>query len=570
MSTFGGSNIGRTLVGGAHRTAIGRERRDNAVSASPPVLQKAVVVDIIYDVSVVQGDYRDRLLQLVNNTELVDVMPVNSLVAQIVSDEGGLSASPFTILFPLFSSHIQLPIQVGEIVHVIYQDFVGRGNKVGYWLSRIHGNRAVEDANYTHLDRQYDALNNLQNWSTDNLSDIQTSPNPSFPNGAGTIDTYTIRPIDGQDDPYADYLERSLAAKLQTSEVVPRWNKRPQELVVQGANNALICLGEDRAGPVSGSAETESKGYSGTIDIVAGRGRHLPDNPKQEPALTAPRIIENSRGVFETDKAPWRNKASGGGRKRDNLNEGDPDYKNDAARLLVTMQSLVDNKFQITDLEFPESTLPVLQPTNEADSGTINRSYVVGKADHIRMVARKDKENKIEGTLLLVREGNAEDKDLGFLFINKYGMNLDAQKMFFGKAAHEDPAENDNINYNDDEGPYEPWILWSKYKDTVDSLQKQINDLQKEHKNAIQTLRDNLSTILTNVETAFSANTCVPYGQNPGITAAKLAIASGKNTLVAPVDEPLTKIGSDLSNEQTSNDNDNVSKKNHSQKVYGE
>lgn len=570
MSTFGGSNIGRTLVGGAHRTAIGRERRDNAVSASPPVLQKAVVVDIIYDVSVVQGDYRDRLLQLVNNTELVDVMPVNSLVAQIVSDEGGLSASPFTILFPLFSSHIQLPIQVGEIVHVIYQDFVGRGNKVGYWLSRIHGNRAVEDANYTHLDRQYDALNNLQNWSTDNLSDIQTSPNPSFPNGAGTIDTYTIRPIDGQDDPYADYLERSLAAKLQTSEVVPRWNKRPQELVVQGANNALICLGEDRAGPVSGSAETESKGYSGTIDIVAGRGRHLPDNPKQEPALTAPRIIENSRGVFETDKAPWRNKASGGGRKRDNLNEGDPDYKNDAARLLVTMQSLVDNKFQITDLEFPESTLPVLQPTNEADSGTINRSYVVGKADHIRMVARKDKENKIEGTLLLVREGNAEDKDLGFLFINKYGMNLDAQKMFFGKAAHEDPAENDNINYNDDDGPYEPWILWSKYKDTVDSLQKQINDLQKEHKNAIQTLRDNLSTILTNVETAFSANTCVPYGQNPGITAAKLAIATSKNTLVAPVDEPLTKIGSDLSNEQTSNDNDNVSKKNHSQKVYGE
>jgi len=80
-----------------------------------------------------------------------------------------------------------------------------------------------------------------------------------------------------------------------------------------------------------------------------------------------------------------------------------------------------------------------------------------------------------------------------------------------------------------------------------------------------------MKNILTAVENAFSANACPPYGQNPAITAAKAAIAATKNQLLdTPVDNPLAAVANDLSDKQKNNDDGNVSKKNHSQKLYGE
>ncbi len=277
MSTFGGSSVGRTLVGGAQRNNVGGRMRDQDASASPPVLQLAVVVEYVYQPQAIlsNAEIKDKWMSVVNNPELIDVMPVGSVIAQIISDSGGLSATGYTILFPFFSSHIQFPVKIGEIIHVVYQDYVGRGNQLGFWMTRVHGNRAVEDANYTHLDRQFDGLNNLQNWSTNQLTKIQSSPEPGFPNGAGTIDTHTVRPIDNQGDPYAHFLSASQAAPFQsTMEPVPRWNKRPGEFVLQGSNNTMVVFGEDRTGPVDPNVNTKDQeettgGFSGTIDIVA-------------------------------------------------------------------------------------------------------------------------------------------------------------------------------------------------------------------------------------------------------------------------------------------------------------
>lgn len=574
-SIHSGMNVSRRVIGGSTTNQV--DPRSGYTNGSPPTLQKAVVVDVIYDYSILTDDYKEKLSLQVGNYELIDIIPVGSVIAQIISNEGGTTANPYTILFPFFSSHFMLPVQVGEVVHVIYQDYVGRGNKLGFWLSRIHGTRQVEDVNYTHLDRQFDPLNNLANWSTENIKNIQTSPDPNFPNGGDTTDTYSITPPEPNTNPYDKFLEQSVAGSLQTPEVVPRWNKRPQELVIQGANNTMICFGEDRSGSALSDETNEeladSKGFSGTIDIVVGRGRFPPTSKDEDPELTAPRVIQNSRGTFETDKAPYRNKNESG-RVKDNPLEGNPDFINDAARLYVTMQSVADNKFGITTITFPSSTLPITQPTNEDNAGTINRSYVVGKADHIRFIARKNEEKGIDGTILLLREGDPSDstegeQDLSFLFVDKNGINLDSKKIFFGPSVHEDPNESSSINYNDNDGPYEPWILWSKYKTTVDNLQKQITDLQTEHKNSIQTLRNNLNTILSNIEIAFNANSCIPYGQNPAITAAKVAIASGKNTLITPVDSPLDKVKSSIDSDQSKNLSDNVSKVNHSQKIYG-
>src|SRR5690606_41899055 len=44
-----------------------------------------------------------------------------------------------------------------------------------------------------------------------------------------------------------------------TPEPVPRWRKRPQELILQGSNNTLICLGEDRKRSEEHTSELQSR-----------------------------------------------------------------------------------------------------------------------------------------------------------------------------------------------------------------------------------------------------------------------------------------------------------------------
>ena len=571
-----GMNVSRRVVGGMALGSNGADSREQMHQAAPPVLQRAVVMDVIYDPMVLSEEELDQIRRTVNNYELVDVMPVNSVIAKIVSDAGGLSATPHTILFPFYSSHMMLPIAPGEQIHVIYQDFQARGSKIGFWMSRIHGSRTVEDANYTHLDRRFEPLNNLAFWTTDDIKNIESSPPPSFPNGGGTDQTRTVSLVDGREDPFADILVSSSAAKLITPEPVPRWNKRPQEFVIQASNNALICLGEDRSGPVSGALvqgdnpPIDQKGFSGTIDMVVGRGRIFPESIDDDPILTAPRTILNTRGTVETDKAPFRNADPAGGRKQGNPNEGNPDFVNDASRLYVSMQTRGDEKFGLTDLTFNENTLPFGQPTNAADEGTLNRAYFAGKSDHIRMIARSDPDREIDGTIMIIREGAVTgSRDLAYIQVTRHGIQIDAQKIYLGPGAMVNPDDDENIDFNSDENGYEPYILWSKYNDTVVSLQKQIKDLDEKHSESIKALRDNVKSILSGMENAFSANACVPYSQNPAITAAKAAIAAGKATLDAPVDQPLTSVNESIGTDQTDNIDENVKRENHSQKVYG-
>ena len=566
MTHRSGPNVGRSLVGVSNASVPG-QLRQQATEGTLPTLQKAVVLDVIYDTEVLDDDYKERLRATVNNYELIDVLPINSIIARIISNSGGLLAQQDTILFPLFSSHMMLPVQVGEIVNVIYEDQGNLGSKIGYWVTRTHGDRAVEDVNYTHLDRRFDPLNNLGNWSTEQRSNIRTSPPPGFPNGGETPQTNTLLNNNGNSNSYEEIINNSKAGKFITQEPIPRWKKRPNEFVIQGSNNALLSLGQDRRSAVSGTIDgTDSKGQSGTLYAVVGRGRFMPPSGSVDAVPGSPRVIKNSRGYYETDKAPWRNQEQNGVRAKDRPNEGEPDFANDATTWIVSQQTKGDENFGLTELPYRESTLPIQQPEGQ---GSSNRAYGILKSDHLRFIARKDLENGIKGTILLIREGDEDDNDLGYVFINEHGMNLDAEKIYLGQAAHKNPADGEP-DFNDDGGPYEPYILWSKYKATVDSLQTQITELKDEHQKSIQTLRTNMVTILNAVQTAFNAgNISIPFSPNPGVQAAGAAISAAINSLAVPVDQPLEKVSTSLEKEQNNNNNNNVSKKNHSQKIYG-
>jgi len=452
------NNVGRILSGKNGFNNFKDVKDRSIFLGQTPTLLKAVVIEVITDPSLIEEDS-------------LKFLPVNSLLARITTNDEGASLEPNTILLPLFSSHMMLPVKPGEMVYSIFEDIRDNGPRLGYWISRIPNLWTVEDANYTHNDRKFDELNdpaNLKNLSNRSFLN-EKAPGPDFINGGGghSNRTLSVDKDTNVQNPFEQIKSESKSYSLHTQEPVPRWKKRPGEYVLQGSNNTMISLGEDRSGGLVN--EEDSRVSAGAIDIVAGRGRFLPDE-NETPELTAPRIIINTRGELETDKAPYRR----GLNRKDNQNEGNPDFENDASRILVSMQTEADKKFGLNLNTQGSLSLPEINDK----SGTNNRSFVLGKSDHIRLIARKNSDKNINGTILLIREGG-ENQDLGYFFIDDFGrIQIESNKIYLGRSVDEK----------------EPYILWSKFFETRNQLQNEIDILEnkvKELSNIVQSAFQN-------------------------------------------------------------------------------
>jgi hypothetical protein len=524
------NNVGRTILNGTGgRTTEGQESQLRT-QASPPTLQRAVVVDVITSPAELTEEYLNELANLVNNAELLEIMPVNSVIARIVSNNGGVSPQQNTILFPLFSSHIMLPIKPGEHVYAIFEDSGFKNNKLGFWISRPTSPLQIEDPNYTHYDRLWDPTTDPANYSTGQTTKRpQTSPAYSFQNGGGSEESVTLsnEGLPDKANPYDVIVKNADAAKSFVTEPVPRWKKRPGELVLQGSNNSLIVLGTDRnAGLV---AEGEIKPDSAAVDIVVGRGRHkkqpgtFPDSEEDDGKYaTAPIVANNIRADgtegTETDKAPHRSAAFP---DKGNVREGDPSPKWDAARVLVTQQANVDENYGISAAEYPPNALKPEQP--EA-IGPLGRSYVVSKADHVRTIARGD--DDVKGTVLIIKEGEPNGKtyggeiiaipqetpspipspfiipetqssegtgDLAYILADDKGkIQIEGNKIYLGQST----------------GEADPFVRWTYYNAQIESLKQQI-----------QALANMIQTLSTAYDAAFASSVAVPFVPVPSLFA---------------------------------------------------
>lgn len=530
-------NVGRTLVGGRNNQSISETVRGLSQSGATPSLVRAVVLEVIFDPEELTNDARALLADSVTNPEFLDNVPPNSIIARVVgSGQDNLGALP-TVFYPAFQSHLMLPLQAGEHVWIMYDDFGREGISNGKWLTRVHENYAVEDSNFTHSDRRFDPGTNQQLERTSQQANRgnTTPPRPSFPNGGGTVDSYSLAQS-GSTNPYEEIYRNSESSKIHSYEAVPHWIKRPQEFVLQGMNNSLICLGQDRTGPAKAADNSKDrKANAGSVDIVCGRGRYPLDQQDQTVASgkeTSAFVVENTRGKMEVDKTPFHR------RKRRNKNEGNPNLKSDAARIFVSMNSEADNNFKVANgqngITYPTNTLKPEQPASQNGLGN---SYIVEKADHIRLIARtEDVPNppggRIDGTLLLVKEGQ-EDNGLAFLYFDKEGrVQLDGKKVFLGQAATADPNSSSHA---------EPYIKWSVYN-------AQINELKAQ----IKSLTDHVQSLVTTYQTAFANSYAIPFVPIASLVAAgtttvsttqaKVAEISGKLDTIRPEDAKSNKI----------------------------
>jgi hypothetical protein len=189
----------------------------------------------------------------------------------------------------------------------------------------------VEDVNYAHLDRVSEIFGMA---SPAGSSDINRPF--SFPDG-GIGATYN-NSLPGT-DPYERILNASISYRNFTGEPVPAFSKRSPDLVLQGSNNTLISLGQDRPSVLSLPDAGDVPGI-GTIDIVAGRG---------QTSATAPTPVENTRPseysamqYEEADKYTQSKDPSSA-----NMAEGDPSFASDLSRIYVSMKTNGDTNFSV-------------------------------------------------------------------------------------------------------------------------------------------------------------------------------------------------------------------------------
>jgi hypothetical protein len=550
-------NVGRALTGATNSDINYKNLAlDQHRSSTAPTFQRAVVHEVIYNPKVLAESDRSRLRAMISNPTAVDMLAANSVIATLITD-GMSTAMPTKVLIPpFFQSHFMLPIRAGEQVIVLFEDAQKNGILGGKWISRASEGLPVEDPNFTHSDRRFSSLYAPATNTSESAARSTGTAIPNFQNGGGRANTYSISQADAS-DPYGEIYRASISGSLPaTYEVVPRWTKRPQELVLQGMNNSLIMLGQDRVGNAAKQPDdprvlpggTEQTMFAGAIDLVTGRGRYplaitdtrIPDEQAQHKGTSA-FVVTNSRGLEEVDKAP---KING---KLEQLAEGDPDFIRDAARIYVSMKTLGDSNFhlarttdggvddamQTTGINYsPLSLYPVQFPSSSIRVGS---SYVVNKADHLRLVARRSVPSEdqlgdpvISGSLLLIKEGKnrtpeeplaqASDSDhLAYMYFSPEGrVQLDGMQIFLGGAAcrvenqNPPPDVPSNINGSNSEievggdnlfAGAEPYIKWSEFKKVVEGLQNQINDLH----DAFASLSDKLNSTIGN-------SVCTPFG----------------------------------------------------------
>jgi hypothetical protein len=524
---------------------------NNAKEGAPPIFQKAVVEEVIFNPKDLTEDDKNRIRSLVSNPNALDQIAANSVIGVLINDGISQAIPTRVILFPYFQSHLMLPVQAGEQVSVVFEDFQKYNFLAGKWITRISEGLPTEDLNFTHGDRRYNKINFSGERTSSSFSRVSSSYTPEFPNGSDQKNTYSLPQIDAV-NPFDVIKQTANASLMHSYEVVPRWTKRPQEFVIQGMNNSLIMLGQDRVGEVSGAASQQSdqKKYAGSIDIVAGRSRYLLDpsdnniptefiNQKK----TSPFVVTNSRGLMEVDKTPRLNA------RIEQTKEGDPDFSHDAARIYLSMKTVGDKNFKIshttegnaanamqsTGINYSNQSLQPAQPISSSEN--IGSSYIINKADHIRLIARRSiptEQPLISGSLLLLKEGNnrtpedpnaqsANNDHLAYFYMTPEGrIQIDGMQIFLGGAAiNSNPAPQNpqmpepdmpsNVEGSLDSDPnvgntnnfagIEPYIKWSEFRNVVEGLQLQIQDLYNAYDALVNDIRD-----------ATAGSVCTPYG----------------------------------------------------------
>ena len=383
-----------------------------AVYASPitpnPTFRRMVVIEVVLDpdpsyVTPNKIEYWKNVLG-VSNSKYAGILPRNTIIAQFA-----YSNIPPMFVFPFFPSHLSLPCKAGECVWAVIEDPNSNTLDMAYWMCRITEPHNADDVNHTHAPRAYDpdfsGIDKVSKRERE-LNDGRLDPRYELRNGVVTYDGDLRKSSNNkrlivntdQEDIFESLTTFSDASFVTQYEAVPRFKKRPGDVVLEGSNNSLIVLGTDRVsgsyqldqneierqgnpGPRPLIPQTDMQFDAGSIDIVVGRGQTKETFGSQATTTSINGATANERGYS------LRNELA----KSEDLispREGDPDLINDRSRIQISQKTSVDSNFGLdvfNEAEFNISDSP------DGDSA------IVVKTDKLRLIARSDIEIIVKG-----------------------------------------------------------------------------------------------------------------------------------------------------------------------------
>lgn len=503
----------RTAGGGPGASNISAEIRDiRSASPSQGTFLRVIVHEVLGDLSRRTQEEIETLGEEVPGGPLsILKAPRNSILAIPVTGPGTEANTQKLLCYPFFPPHLSMPVKPGEQVWAIQE--VQSPDQVGFWMCRVSESNFLDDINFTHADRKFsvyvdkvttDSSSNAagdgsgeESRPFDGLKDPDKTPGPPDFSFGPTADTDAITPSitdplrenpEQTSNPYDVIYTGSFSLQSFVFEPVPRFTKRPGDLVFQGSNNTLICLGQDRGWTASerpdtathsnafvdvgtgGSATEPLPDFCGTIDIVSGRGRFFTQTPPNPDTAqikdTQPRVIQNTRSKLETDKNPASyindpHRSSIESNRLDRPQEGDPDFLTDASRIYVSMRTNGDANFNVTS--------DIVYPAFEGDITNVENSpFVIVKSDEVRIIARKETErDTINGGIRLIKEGALND-DLAVIYMMPSGIiQISGNKIYMGQPDQGNgPGEKKS----------EPYVKYSELEALLTKWFDNIND----------------------------------------------------------------------------------------------
>lgn len=341
MNPYSKTKIINSLIDGKENSVINDIARSKSLSSEDAQLfVRFVVLDVLDDAYLSEELYNKLSSDYSIDIDVLKEAPANSLIAVQTETQGEISNNK--ILYPFYSSHFSLSAKPGEQVWAFFES--NKVSKFGYWLTRISESKSIEDLNQTHHDRKWD---DRQTVKTSDAFEKNEKFVPSFSNGSvdqnGTRRVGT-ESVTGADDFYKKIIQNSISSKRHIKNNIPRYRKRPGDILIQSSNNSAIRIGSDRKSVL----DTDSDGGGGSIDIVAG----LFENSS----------IKNELGFNELDKDKLKK-------------DSDPNFEKDKSRIVISELSKVDSDFNIQ-----------ISGTTQITSDEPN---IVAKSDHVRIVSRK-------------------------------------------------------------------------------------------------------------------------------------------------------------------------------------
>lgn len=377
----------------------------------PNVFKRFVVLDVITDRrSLDIKKLNSQFGELGNSYHAGSVVvPRNTIIAKALYDSSlanNEEAMNPVLLYPFFPSHLAFPCKPGEHVWAMFESLTER-KTLGYWLCRIVGPDHVDDVNHSHAPREHDYtfmksfVPGSQNEAGTAGNQTPTKPRYHYKNGiyrsAGPgddgsplgdiVDAATAfilsRPRLGNatttafssESLYEDILSGSSGIKQMLLEPIPRYNKKPGDVAIEGSNNSLIVLGVEESSLTS-AAYVDSIG-AGNIDLVAGRGSTVE---------TSGKIADNDLKRKELDKFYDSLSSS----------EGNIDYSNDRSRILLSQRTKANSSFGLTN--YNESPPLPGSPSRPSlpDSASGDAAIVI-KSDKVKIIARSDIQLVVQG-----------------------------------------------------------------------------------------------------------------------------------------------------------------------------